>query len=386
MPLPARHARRLRCSTLAKRRTTVPVTQRGSVVKRGNRWAARWYDDEGERRFRGGFATKSEARDWVDNEVKGVARLRSGLSPKPADIPTVDALIDGFLASHEVDPATTTKLRYELAHAKREFGDKRIDQLKPLELSTWRATLPARTRHQPFGAFKQVLEQAVTLGLLESNPCARIRNRRVKLDEDREIRPFAAWADLEAIADELDPAYAALPIFLVGTGMRPEEALALEWKDVDKANGVASVERVHSQGRTKPCMKSDRQRRRVPLRAKVLEALDGHPRRLDTRLVFPSRDGDYLKLPTFRLRHWTPALAAAGIEHRSVYTCRHTFASWSIAAGVNLFYLSRIMGTSVAMLDATYGHLVPDSEEYLRGLLDAYDQSSREEARPSSIR
>jgi hypothetical protein len=27
------------------------------------------------------------------------------------------------------------------------------------------------------------------------------------------------------------------------------------------------------------------------------------------------------------------------------------------------------------MLDATYGHLVPDSEEYLRGLLDTHDQS-----------
>ena len=38
---------------------------------------------------------------------------------------------------------------------------------------------------------------------------------------------------------------------------------------------------------------------------------------------------------------------------------------------MNLFHLSRIMGTSVAMIDATYGHLVPDSEEYLRGLSTA---------------
>jgi hypothetical protein len=40
---------------------------------------------------------------------------------------------------------------------------------------------------------------------------------------------------------------------------------------------------------------------------------------------------------------------------------------------VQLFYLARIMGTSVAQIDATYGHLLPDSEDYLRGLLDAYD-------------
>ena len=61
----------------------------------------------------------------------------------------------------------------------------------------------------------------------------------------------------------------------------------------------------------------------------------------------------------------------------SPYACRHTFAAWSIAAGVQLFYLSRIMGTSVTQIDATYGHLVPDSEEYLRGLLDSYDVGSR---------
>src|SRR5215207_10654396 len=41
--------------------------------------------------------------------------------------------------------------------------------------------------------------------------------------------------------------------------------------------------------------------------------------------------------------------------------------------GVQLFYVARIMGTSVQQIDQTYGHLLPDSEEYLRSLLNAYD-------------
>jgi integrase len=69
------------------------------------------------------------------------------------------------------------------------------------------------------------------------------------------------------------------------------------------------------------------------------------------------------------------------VEHRRVYDGRDTFATWAIAAGVQLFYLSRIMGTSITQIDATYGHLVPDSEEYLRGLRDEYDGRDDESAR-----
>jgi integrase len=352
----------------------MPARQRGSTVRRGKAWAARYRDVEDVQRLRGGFETKTAAREWLDRKVDEVEALRNGERLSPSEIPTVTELVEQFLTTHEVDPATTDKLRYELKHATREFGDKRLDQLRTPDLAAWRSTLPARSRHQLFRSFRQVLEQAVTWNLIERNPSDRIRNRRVRLDENREIKPFASWEEVESIAAELIPAHRALPVFLVGTGMRPEEALALEWRDIDKANGVASIERVHSQGRTKQPKKSDRQRRRVPLRAKVLEALDRHPRRIGTRLVFPAHhEDDYLKLSTFSHIHWTPGLRAAGVAHRGVYACRHTFAAWSIAAGVQLFYLSRIMGTSVTQIDATYGHLVPDSEEYLRGLLDAYD-------------
>jgi len=38
------------------------------------------------------------------------------------------------------------------------------------------------------------------------------------------------------------------------------------------------------------------------------------------------------------------------------------------------------MGSSVDQIDKTYGHLLPDSEEYLRGLLDTFDNSIEKEA------
>jgi integrase len=63
---------------------------------------------------------------------------------------------------------------------------------------------------------------------------------------------------------------------------------------------------------------------------------------------------------------------AAGIEHGSPYALRHSYASWAIAAGVGLFELARMMGTSVKQIDKTYGHLLPDSIDRARVALDSF--------------
>ena len=90
-----------------------------------------------------------------------------------------------------------------------------------------------------------------------------------------------------------------------------------------------------------------------------------------------------MNLHNFRAREWKPAIRAAGIDpRRRIYDLRHTYATMSLAAGVSLFSLARRMGTSVEMIDRTYGHLAPDAEDYERGLLDAFDahQIRNEEA------
>jgi integrase len=358
----------------------MPSRQRGFARKRGNLWLAVWRGD-GRERSRGGFETKTSALDYANGKAgEAVARetaIRFGdrLSQPVSPISTVDELVDAFLARHRVDEATKRKLRAQLKHATRAFGDRRLETMQPIELDVWRSALPARSAHYIFRAFRQLLEYAVAMDLLEQNPTARIRNVRAAVDR-RAIHPFDDWGQVEAISAEMDPRYEAIPLVLAGTGLRPEELFALERRDLDLDQGVLSVERVYTQGVLKDCRKSSRQRRRVPLRQRVVAALKTQPPRLDTPILFPAARGGHIDTEKFRYREWTPALRAAGVEYRRVYDCRHTFASWAIAGGVQLFYLARIMGTSVQMIDQTYGHLLPDSEEYLRGLLDNYDAAT----------
>lgn len=117
-----------------------------------------------------------------------------------------------------------------------------------------------------------------------------------------------------------------------------------------------------------------------------MEALAAHPWRLDTPLVYPGERGAYLNLHAWRRDEWYPALGSAGLPHLVPYAMRHTFASFAIAAGVSLFYLARLMGSSVEQIDRTYGHMLPDSEAYLRGLLDSFDLQDQGAAASRSAR
>jgi integrase len=311
-----------------------------------------------------GFRTKADAARALDAVLAGMKR-----GPSREEV-TFEELCERYLAAHDADGLTLTKLAAQLKRARADFGERPLGSLRPDELAAWRRSLPAN-RHHAFRAVKQVLRQAERWEWIEKSPALHVANPKPKAPE---IVPFGSWEDVEAITEELDPRLAAIPIFAVGTGMRPEEWIALERRDLHRGEGVVHVRRVYTHGQLKECQKTSRQRRRVPLRRRVLEALDALPPRLDTPLLFPAARGGHLDLAKFRYRHWTPALKAAGIEHRRVYAMRHTFASWAIRDGVSLFYLSRVMGTSVAQIDATYGHLVPDSDDYVRSLMDAGDE------------
>jgi integrase len=229
--------------------------------------------------------------------------------------------------------------------------------------------MPETMRHGAHRALRQVLAAAVRWQWIERNAALDVKNPQHPRPE---FLPFESWDEVDAVAAELGP-FGPVAIFNVGTGARPEETFGADWTDVDLEAGVFTIRRAYAKGKLKTYAKTARSRRRVPIRRKVIAALETLPRREGA--LFPAAGGGRIDINNWRSREWTPALKAAGVEHRRIYDMRHTFATWSLAAGMSIFTLARRMGTSVAVIDATYGHLARDADGNDRELLDAYDEA-----------
>ena len=364
----------------------MPRTARGSVYKTSKGYGLRWRDETGAERRQSGFHSRSAASTWFEEVER--KRMRG---EKPASSPlTLRELVDEYLGQHVAEANTIQALRDRLKLAvdgipveprSRErghaLGEVRVDRLDARTVGAWRKRLPEGSAWHAHKALRQVLSFAVRAKLTTENVAQLVPNPEPKR---REVPTFGSWEELDLLAGELHPARASLPMLVAGTGLRPEEWIALERRDLDLNAGVLHVRRVYTDGRVKDYGKQDRSRRRLPLRRKALEALEAHPWRLDSRLLYPADDGGFLSLAAWRRSEWHPALESAGLPRLVPYSMRHTFASFAIAAGVSLFYLARLLGSSIAQVDKTYGHMLPESEDYLRGLLDTFDNSRQKAA------
>ena len=223
-------------------------------------------------------------------------------------------------------------------------------------------------------ALRQCLAAAVAWGYTDRNPAKLVgRNRQ---PSPRAVRVFTS-EEVEAIGAELSPAYRTLPAFAAATGLRPEEWIALERRDVDRAGRTLSVARTVSGGEIVELAKTAASRRQVPLSKRALEALDELPPRLDTPLLFPGVRGGLINLDNWRRREWAPAIEAAGVwTPARIYDLRSSFASAALAAGVSVFELARVMGTSVRMIERSYGVLLDGAGADIARRLDAYDANA----------
>jgi integrase len=180
-------------------------------------------------------------------------------------------------------------------------------------------------------------------GLVTDNPARLVRSLREPRAAVDPFSPREAQALIQGASAGTERAFVAT---LLLAGLRPSEALGLQWRDVDLRRKVLSVRR----GRTRwgdGMTKTEASEREVdivtPLAAE-LGLLGSSDQAGD--YIFKSPRGAALDWNNFRQRTWHRLLRVAGVRARPPYQCRHTYAANLLADGANPHYVAHQMGHS----------------------------------------
>jgi integrase len=244
-------------------------------------------------------------------------------------------------------------------------GDRVSDWTIRSEMATFRAVMIfAASKH--YIKDSQIFRSKVKLG--------KPRREEFTPSEYRQLHTFArGW--IKEGASEKHVWYRTVAynfmLIMTNTGKRPPEAKNLRWRDY----GI----RTDQHGRPFVCLnvRGKGKFRELVAAHNVAEYFD-RIRKISKAtapddFVFTNYEGKpaktlYLSLIEDLLTKSGLLMSSSG-KRRSTYSFRHTYATFRLMEGVDVYFLAKQMGTSVKMIEDYYGHITPskNAERILQG-------------------
>jgi integrase len=285
----------------------------------------------------------------------------------------LEPLAEGDDATRKKSTLRTAKSRYR-RHIREQLGTTSIANVSYDLLSGFRADLlkkdvSGQTKREVLSLLRRALDDAVNRGLLPMNPAKLLANppkrpKRVQIPDVAEVR--------KVIAAVSDPMARMIAETLFRTGLRLNEALALQHNDWDLKRKTLTVQRSIDQATGEILLPKTAQSIRtidIPdtlirmyreyRREQIAERIHRHD-----PWCFPARSSSTAGRPfndrNFVQRHFEPAVRSAGVEHLTPHGLRHVFASLLLQSGAELLFVARQLGhRDPSFTLRQYSHLLP---------------------------
>ena len=306
---------------------------------------------------------------------------------------------------HSVEDSSFDK--YEsayLTHIKPAFGKMQLasihsEQLQKL-LVEKSQTLSLTVVKIIYIILSEIFSYAHSEGDLSRNPMHNVKmpkkatfkpEREIVALESDEVRAVERIAEMKNKNGRPCIMQAHALVFLVHTGLRCGEFLALKWSDIDFESRIVTVNKnlsmvydrdkdgvriKHKKARIK-CTKTASGNRIVPLNTKAIAALNSLKavyREMDivSDSVAVTRKGTTLSSDQLR-RVLRRVLAYAGIDKPfTLHQLRHTFATQALNAGIPITVVSKWLGhANISVTYNTYIHVLESAEAAAVELLEA---------------
>ena len=209
----------------------------------------------------------------------------------------------------------------------------------------------ANTTYMYFLRVKTVLAQAVRDNMMAVNPAADVRLRKperfpvfLTLEEVKKL------FDTECSNDHVKAAF----LFSCFTGLRYSDLVCLRWENI--RDGHIEFTQVKTGNRE-----------RLPLGVEAKKILEGQKSTERSNAIRKEHNPDCVffmpdqSVADRGLKRWG---VAAGLDKRiSFHKARHTFATLSLAAGVDIFTTSKLLGHKHVQTTEIYAHVMDEQKQ-----------------------
>jgi integrase len=384
---------------------------RGEIEERGeNKFVVRVFlgrDGNGKRKR----VSKTVHGTIKDAKKALTALLRDadlGLLAENGNI-TLDEYLDKWLET--VKPNVRPKSYREYAGALKryvrpELGAKKLSSIKPVDIQAVYTGMQAKgiglSIRQTHVILKDALTQAVKWQMLSRNPADFVDlPRRSTKTETYALNRDEVHAFLQASRSDK---WHTLFSLMLGTGLRPSEALGLTWRDVDLGRATLTVRQTLTRFGGEWLFqepKTKKGKRTIPLLLTDVKLLSEHMAKQQAdgwenphNLVFLTEFGEPVGERGIVKDHFKPILKTAKLpETVRFYDLRHTHATLLLLAGVNPKVVSERLGhANITITLDTYSHVLPSMQQEalskLEGLMaePVIQQGSEASAKTKQVR
>ena len=282
----------------------------------------------------------------------------------------MSTLIDRYEQTYAVKKDSYDREKSVLKGIRQELGRLFVREVQGTDVDRWYQKLTdekdlcAGTAVRHFNVMHHMMKKAATIWSNETgidrNPADLVEVRRPNDQRDRylfveELRRLKQWLDQKmhqkGTGDINQTFYRLRMLVLIAlmTGMRMAEIFALKWRDVLYREQLIAVRTKLKRGKM----------RYVPLTPSLAAELRRYPAMLGEERIFPPRT--HAKGERQRVESsFKKILKLAGIEDFRFHDLRHTFASWFMMNGGDLYELAKILGHANIKMTERYAKLAKD--------------------------
>lgn len=294
------------------------------------------------------------------------------------------------LRGNSIDRLETT---YEV-HIKPALGFLPLTQINSDDIQM---LINAKAQELSYSYIKKIYEflngffkYAKQRGIITTNPCdavivpkeehVAVKTREIDILTPKEISKFYAFNNKILKNDNQFYKHVPAYLFLLNTGIRCGEAIALEWSDIDFENRICRINKNFTlvKSRDKNWNAGKRQKlvsetktaagvREIPLNDRAVEMLEqiqnyNRKRGIETPYVISTDSGAQISERSL-FQSLEYALGAAEIHHIGLHGLRHTFASTLLRKGVDITVVSKLLGhRNVTTTYNTYIHIIEEQK------------------------